>query len=274
MPRVFASGKDPSHLLGRTTGRRSPKVEANRSRLLNGCIVRPSLPSPTLFHPLFAFTLCLLLGCPALTRSHPGTGSARVLSRRSELEDPAMSTPEMIFAAFLLTVPPGTPENAPSAEQWPVLRDSLQKLSIEWEILDPRETRYILAQAEDFSNDINLLRRRYQDLSDAPRLVDCQRLPDRNVANDLIRFNRAFRKHLDQRCAFETDRVYVLRDVINETEQLYQVWDSVRDARCDFYYVTVRRYALKRLRDTIGQEAFTRGDLPPNVPVWRFNETR
>ena len=63
-----------------------------------------------------------------------------------------------------------------------------------------------------------------------------------------------------------------LRIALNETDHLYQVWDSVRDARCNYYYVTVRRQALKTLREMIGTEAFYRGELPPHVPVWRFPE--
>ena len=52
------------------------------------------------------------------------------------------------------------------------------------------------------------------------------------------------------------------------------MWDAVRDARCEFYYVTVRRQALKKLRDLVGEEAYLAGTLPPNVPTWRFNELK
>ncbi len=61
-----------------------------------------------------------------------------------------------------------------------------------------------------------------------------------------------------------------LRATIQETDRLYQVWDKVRDARCDYYYVTVRRTALKDLRALIGDQAYYAGDLPPCVPLWRF----
>jgi hypothetical protein len=46
----------------------------------------------------------------------------------------------------------------------------------------------------------------------------------------------------------------------------------VRDARCDYYYVTVRRLALKRLRELVGDEAYYAGNLPPCVPIWRLQE--
>jgi hypothetical protein len=185
-----------------------------------------------------------------------------------------MSTGDLLLAAILLTTSPGIPEQPPPAEQWPGIREAVHKLAIDWEILDPREIRYILARPEDFCSDINLLRRRYQELMDAPRVADSYRFPDRTAVNELVRFNRAFRKHLDQRHELEMDRSEALRTVMQETDRLYQIWDAVRDARCEFYYVTVRRQALKKLVSLIGDEAYLRGELPPNVPTWRFNEMK
>jgi hypothetical protein len=185
-----------------------------------------------------------------------------------------MSAGDLLLAAVLLTAPPGSAEPTPKAEHWNDIRDAVHKLAVDWEILDPRETRYILSRQEDFSADINLLRRRYQELNEAPRVVDSFRFPERSTVNDLVRFNRAFRKHLDQRHELENDRCEELRAVMRETDRLYQVWDAVRDARCEFYYVTVRRQALKKLKDVLGEEAYETGSLPPNVPTWRFNEMR
>ena len=183
-----------------------------------------------------------------------------------------MSHGDLILAAILLTTPPGVPEMPPPADQWVGTRDAIHKLAIDWEILDTRETRYIMARPEDFCSDLNLLRRRYQELVDAPRVTESYRFPDRSAVNDLVKFNRAYRKHLDQRHELEMDRSEALRTVMRETDRLYQVWDAVRDARCEFYYVTVRRQALKKLRDLVGEEAYYAGNLPPNVPTWRFNE--
>ena len=46
-----------------------------------------------------------------------------------------------------------------------------------------------------------------------------------------------------------------------ECDCLYQIWDLVRESNCDYYYITVRRQALKKLRDTIGAPAYTSGVL-------------
>ena len=59
-----------------------------------------------------------------------------------------------------------------------------------------------------------------------------------------------------------------------ETDRLFRAWDAVRDARCEFYYTTVRRHALKNLREMIGDDAFAAGELPPYVPEWRFQSAR
>ena len=177
---------------------------------------------------------------------------------------------DFALAFMLLTAPPGLPETPPVAAKWPAVQMAVQQLAIEWEILDPRETRYILAKPEEFGIDVNLLRRRYQELKDVPRLTDSERLPDRHAAGDLIQFNRAFRKTLDTRSKLETDRADDWLEVIRETDRLYAVWDAVRDAKCDFYYVTVRRHAMRKLKDLIGDEAWETASLPPGVPTWRF----
>jgi hypothetical protein len=176
----------------------------------------------------------------------------------------------LVFA--LLTAPLDTPLPAGNPEQWVRLRPKLQELAVHWEILDPREVRYILARPDDLVSDLNLVRRRFQALADAPTLNDCQRFPDRDAVNELLSFNRAYRQHLGLRQPMELARWWDLRTALQETDHLYQVWDNVRDARCEYYYVTVRRQALKKLREMIGEDAYYTGQMPPPVPIWRFRE--
>jgi hypothetical protein len=181
-----------------------------------------------------------------------------------------MSAFDYLMAVALLTAPVDTAEPTLTADTHQKLQATLQALAIQWEILDPREVRYVLTRAEDFASDIKLLRRRYHDLADAPALQDCQRFPDRSTVSDLLAFNRAYRQHLDVRQPLELPNWWDLREAVQETDRLYQVWDTVRDARCEYYYVTVRRQALKKLREMIGDESYFGGTLPPHVPLWRF----
>jgi hypothetical protein len=175
-----------------------------------------------------------------------------------------------LLAAALLTSPPGAPEPVGGVARFPALKQPLQEVALRWELLDQRETRYILARPEDFLSDLNLLRRRYQDHGQAPLLNDSLRFPDRETANAFLALNRAYRQHINVRQPVELLHWYELGTALRETERLYQIWEAVRDARCEHYYVTVRRQALQRLRELVGEEAYYHGDLPPCVPLWRF----
>lgn len=185
-----------------------------------------------------------------------------------------MSGNELFLAIVLLTSPPGITEAPPSEQNWPALRQALQKTAIDLEILDSRESAYLFAKRAEFSDDLNILRRRYVDLRDAPRVIECRSLPERVAVGELIAFNRGYRKHLVDKQTLERDRTEAYDTALIETDRLYKVWDCVRDARCEFYYVTVRRAALRKLKEAIGEEAYALGQLPPNVPTWRFNEMR
>jgi hypothetical protein len=183
-----------------------------------------------------------------------------------------MSGTEILLAAALLVAPPESPLPSIPAEDFPAFRIAVHRLAVEWEILDVREMKNFLPRPQDLESDLNLLRRRYQDLKDAPHISDSRRFPERAIINEMLVFNRGFRKHLDDRQLLETDRAAFYRAAVSETDRLYQIWDAVRDSRCELFYITSRRQALKRLRSLIGQEAYYAGELPPHVPVWRFQE--
>jgi hypothetical protein len=179
---------------------------------------------------------------------------------------------EYVMAAALLTAPEGCLPRSQVPPLYDALRPALQELAIRWEIMDPREKRYVMARSEDFHGDLKLLRRRYRRLVEAPRLAECLRFPDRATVNELLAFNRTYRQYLTARQPVDLVHAEELREALNETDQLYQIWDAVRDARCNYYYVTVRRQALKQLRCLLGAQAFYGSRLPPHVPVWRFPE--
>lgn len=149
----------------------------------------------------------------------------------------------------------------------------LVQLALAGEILDSREVRYVLIKPDEFVSDLRMLQRRAHDLNQAPRLADSVRFPDRAIVNELLLFNRAYRQHLDN-CLPLYPNNADLRAAKEEVELLYQVWDCVRDARCEYYYVHIRRQALKRLHDLLGETDYTNANLPPHVPVWRFTALR
>ncbi|HLW65698.1 MAG TPA: hypothetical protein VKS79_10290 [Gemmataceae bacterium] len=177
-----------------------------------------------------------------------------------------------ILAIVLLTAPSAEPVPAISAEYWPALKTVMQQLACQWQILDPREDR--LLRQEELAADLKILRGRHRDLADAPNLYDYVRFPEKALAVDCLSFNRAYRRVIEKRIPLESDRAAALKEILRETDELYKIWDAVRDARCEIYYVPVRRQALKQLRNLIGAEAYYSGQLPPHVPLWRFEEIK
>jgi hypothetical protein len=175
-----------------------------------------------------------------------------------------------ILAVVLLSNPPGTIDPPKVASMHAQLARPIQALAVQWQLLDQRELKDILARPEDFLSDLTLVRRRYHDLHNAPAVEDSQRFPDRALVNDLLAFNRAYRQYIDICQPVELVHWWELRVTLQETERLYMIWDQVREANCDYYYVGVRRGALKKLRELVGDEAYYSGNLPPVVPSWRF----
>ncbi len=185
-----------------------------------------------------------------------------------------MTHADWLLAALLITSNPllDLPDPGALEERFHLLRGPLISLALEWEILDPRETRFTFASAKDFYSDLMKIRRNYQELQDAPTLADSIRFPDRAVVNELLVFNRAYRKYLEERQPIDVTNAEELRRAIREVDQLYQIWDAVRDSRCEYYYITVRRQALKKLRELLPAQDYQVGRLPPHVPIWRFQQ--
>lgn len=132
-----------------------------------------------------------------------------------------MSASDLILGAALLTAPYGTPETVHNDADWPTIRDAVHKTAVDWEIMDPREVRYVLVVREDFQADLDLLRQRYDELKDAPRLAECARLPDRRHVNEAIKFNRAFKRSIEDRLAWEADRVDVFTQALRDDSAIF-----------------------------------------------------
>lgn len=176
-----------------------------------------------------------------------------------------MFTYDAVLAAALLTSPSGPP-SATNAAWSDRLGPFVIALAIEAEVLDPREGDRIFQKPHHFRHDLNLLRDRWQDLSNAPFVEEGRRFPACSPAKECLALNRAVREELLQRIAQDASRAEEWRNALEENERLHQIWEEVRYAN-GCYDITVRRRALMRLRELLGAEAFYRGHLPPPVPL-------
>jgi hypothetical protein len=173
-------------------------------------------------------------------------------------------------AVALLTAAPDGPVSPELGKQLAHVVPTLHAVAVCWEIFDPREARDYDGRPQDFADHLKMLRARQRDLRDAPPLHDCQRFPDRNLINEMITFNRAYHQQLVNRQKLEVAYEREMRVAVEETERLYAIWDLVRDSRTEFYYVAVRREAMKKLREMVGSQVYYSGCLPPHVPMWTF----
>ena len=181
-----------------------------------------------------------------------------------------MFTYDCVLAAVLLTAPPNA-YAAENLEGWlEPLRPALVSLAVNQEILDEREVPNRLANAQDFAEDLELLQTRFAGLMNAPYLEECRRFPESELAGQFLTFNEAYHRDLSAQLVFDLLHADEIRSALLETEQLHRIWEALRDARNEFYYVGVRRQSLRSLRDMMGLEAFYTGQLPPQVPVWRL----
>jgi hypothetical protein len=180
-----------------------------------------------------------------------------------------MESFRLLAAAILLTAPSADFDSPETVARYYDCAGALRALAIGLEILDPLET-HVLAKQQEFAADLKVLRGRYQEFSAAPPLHEALRLPERAIVEELLGVNRAFQKELKERLVVDRIHTADLQAALAETEQLFQVWDAVREARCEYYYVTARRQALQQLRALVGADAFYTGQLPPHVPLWRI----
>lgn len=180
-----------------------------------------------------------------------------------------MKATAFLLLSMITDAPATLPENSQEAA---LLMKAIQDVAIEEEIMDPREAHYLMVNPENFSSDLELLRHRYQDLSTAPPLNDAWMFPPAPMLSIGVALNREYYRHLELRLSYELDNEQGLRRAVRETDEHYRAWDHARDAVADYYYVNVRRNALRYLKTTLGHEHYYRGQLPPPVPLHLFEE--
>lgn len=126
------------------------------------------------------------------------------------------------------------------------------------EILDVRE----------FRNDWPDMPRRVRELSDAP-YTDAVHLftMTRAACSEGRQINRAYGARLRAIRELYSDAQHVAT-AIRVNGEIYDAYDALGDATVSFYYVHIRRRALLRLRNLLGDADFYAGRLPLPVPTW------
>ena len=157
------------------------------------------------------------------------------------------------------------PDNMLPTQAPAPLYQALQRLDARLDLADERDS-----WSPRFAAEVRWTRRALRDLGSAPPSADANRFPHHLTAQSWLEFNRAYRVHIEALAYCQPSRADLFQTILCETRYLATVWECVASVNRPNATISHRRKALSRLRDLIGPEAYSRGELPPGVPLWRF----
>lgn len=106
-----------------------------------------------------------------------------------------------------------------------------------------------------------------------PPLSDLHRFPPAAVAEPYYKLASAHRDWICQqkpKALTRADEAFWWAWQL-EADHCRRAWDHLWDAhRVTVFEVSARRRWLAKLRETIGEQDYWDGRMPPPVPVWRF----
>lgn len=184
-----------------------------------------------------------------------------------------MGIPSNLILAVVLLQPselvmPSVEESI-QLQQYRYLKYDLRFVAISLEILDKQEEAFYFHKEEDFVSDLYLLKRRHSELLNAPYIEDRHLFPSRDEINYLLPINRGYYDFVKSLKETYPSHWYEIDQVLHEVDEIYRVYDLVRDIQCPYYYITTRRKSLLTLREKLGPDYYL-GILPDILPVHRL----
>lgn len=146
----------------------------------------------------------------------------------------------------------------------------IQSLCLHEELIDPRETRYILAHPENFEADLGLLLNRWSSLYGIPKLLNLEQLPSQAYCELQRELADAYLSHINARRLVDIVNAEFYSEAASQANRLLDIWTAARDAQSSWSYVPQRRHTLAHLKDLLGPEDFHAGRFPPAAPIWLF----
>lgn len=158
------------------------------------------------------------------------------------------------------------------------LREIISKESL----VDKSELIYYFNQNKinEFSinntkNDIDIIRTRYEKQKDCPNLNDSLRFHSIDYLEAQIKFNRRYKKYLGKLEEIDYTNREKIRDIMLETDNLYDIYVSLKIAKQEnSYRIGTRKEAFKKFKDSISEQMYNEATLPPVVPIWHFREIK
>jgi hypothetical protein len=156
----------------------------------------------------------------------------------------------------------------------------VQSILIYFEIVDYREYKYIFGNMKSLGDDLTTIKNRLSTMGDAPYIKEAEYFPDRLIINEFLVFNRTYHNYLNNQFKLFHGTPHLRQfyeAVIEDNQFYYQIWDACRDAKCDYYYIHVRRQGLKKLKQElmkIDPLMWKAKQLPDFVPNYSFHKIK
>ncbi len=132
------------------------------------------------------------------------------------------------------------------------------------QIMDKRELKYVFINTSDLISDMKIMSDRINNLKDVDSVEFAYIFPPRWAINEYLLLNKSYRQFLG-RAKLLYPGTSIFQDTIEEVDYLYTLYDKIRDAQCEYYYIHIRREALKeakRLLDQIDPTWYEKGTPP------------
>ena len=118
----------------------------------------------------------------------------------------------------------------------------------------------------DYREEVLLVRQKFWESYDAPRLDDYRRLPNRNVVCAYLEMNEEYTRNLKNRALTRSDLDFYVD--MRVAERLKTFWELAYVATNEREYDWVRRRkCMKSMIEIIGPERYYRGEWPSWIPV-------
>jgi hypothetical protein len=204
---------------------------------------------------------------------------------------PGPTPADLIEARFLLASPVNETETNPAPEHYAALKAAVIAVATQDELIsDEREmmgfdyepgpngeargTEFLFEKPGDWVRHLNLLRERRAELENCPLLQELGRFPSNQTTQSYRSFSQSFCFELSKRIksGLEVDRADILQATLDEAQQMAAPWNNLHDAEASYLSIVERRKSLKFLKQSLSEEDWRSGSLPPIVPTWRFTE--
>jgi len=151
----------------------------------------------------------------------------------------------------------GEPNDPVYLEYNPIHNELVLSIAVELELLNDEGRTLYFIYRENFQNDIDLLRERYQRVKDCPPIHESNNfwMIDHATAADGYLVNTDHRKFWEARQDFYSmsrNEYWRIKQVLAEFEQCAEIYYYLRDLKNPQSDIVTKKISLKNLKDKLG----------------------